>query len=259
MTIRFRMALLGVVFAAGLAGTTSCSQPTDAPGGGLLRITEFTVKPGHQATFEAAWLQNLARFEQAGSPVAVNVSVNDAGVYRVIRAMGSWGNFDAYQQEIDALTGEFPREAFEESVESVTISIHRARPDLGYTPENPRFAGDQLNNEEYGFIKYFFIHTRLGTRPETESILRRMAELRQSHDVDTPVFVTQTLAAHDGPMILLRLHFEDIADSYTHSANYMAAMGEEFQSLLDEMNALSRHIRTSNNTVRRDLSYQPAS
>ena len=74
---------------------------------------EFTVKPGQQATFEAAWKELLARREQVGSPVAVNVSVNDAGVYRVIRAMGTWENFEAYQQETSALPGEFPAEAFE--------------------------------------------------------------------------------------------------------------------------------------------------
>jgi len=49
------------------------------------------------------------------------------------------------------------------------------------------------------------------------------------------------------------LGFEDIADSYTHSAEYMAEMSNDFQSLLDEMNALARHIKTSNNVVRRDL------
>ena len=251
--------LIGMMAVGGLA--VACgggSETTEAPNRPLLRITEFTVKPGQQATFEAAWKELLARREQVGSPVAVNVSVNDAGVYRVIRAMGTWENFEAYQQETSALPGEFPADAFEQSVSSITSSIHRARPDLGYTPENPRFAGDQLTNEEYDFIKYFFIHTRPGTRQQAEDILRRMAEVRQRHDVDTPMIVTRTVAAADGPMILIRLHFEDVADSYTHSAEYMAEMGDDFQSLLGEMNALARHIETSNNVVRRDLSYQPA-
>ena len=56
------------------------------------------------------------------------------------------------------------------------------------------------------------------------------------------MIVTRSIAASDGPMILIRLHFEDVADSYTHSAEYMAAMGDDFQSLLGEMNALARHI-----------------
>ena len=258
--MRIKFGLVGLLLAVG-GFAVACgggSETTEAPTRPLLRITEFTVKPGQQATFEAAWKQLLARREQVGSSVAVNVSVNDAGVYRVIRNMGTWENFAAYQRETNALPGEFPAEAFEQSVSSVTSSIHRARPDLGYTPENPRFAGNQLTNEEYDFIKYFFIYNRPGTGQQAEDILRRMAEVRQRHDVDTPVIVTRSVAAPDGPMILIRLHFEDIADSYTHSAEYMAEMGDDFQSLLGEMNALARHIETSNNGVRRDLSYQPA-
>lgn len=258
--MRIKFGLAGLMLAVG-GFAVACgggSETAEAPNRPLLRITEFTVKPGQQATFEAAWKQQQARLEQVDSAVAVNVSVNDAGVYRVIRSMGTWENFEAYQQEINALPGEFPAEAFEQSVSSVTTSIHRARPDLGYTPENPRFAGNQLTNEEYDFIKYFFIYNRPGTGRQAEDILRRMAEVRQRHDVDTPVIVTRSVVAPDGPMILIRLHFEDIADSYTHSAEYMAAMGDDFQSLLGEMNALARHIGTSNNVVRRDLSYQPA-
>jgi len=258
--MRIKFGLVGLLLAVG-GFAVACgggSETTEAPTRPLLRITEFTVKPGQQATFEAAWKQLLARREQVGSSVAVNVSVNDAGVYRVIRNMGTWENFAAYQRETNALPGEFPAEAFEQSVSSFTSSIHRARPDLGYTPENPRFAGNQLTNEEYDFIKYFFIYNRPGTGQQAEDILRRMAEVRQRHDVDTPVIVTRSVAAPDGPMILIRLHFEDIADSYTHSAEYMAEMGDDFQSLLGEMNALARHIETSNNVVRRDLSYQPA-
>ena len=261
MRSKYAMAgLIGIMTVGGLA--VACGggseSSTEAPNRPLLRITEFTVKPGQQATFESAWKELLARREQAGSSVAVNVSVNDAGVYRVIYNMGTWENFETYFQETSALPGEFPAEAFEQSVSSISSSIHRARPDLGYTPANPRFAGNQLTNEEYDFIKYFFIHNRPGTGRQAEDILRRMAEVRQRHDVDTPMIVTRSVVASDGPMILIRLHFEDIADSYTHSAEYLAEMGDDFQSLLDEMNVLARHIETSNNVVRRDLSYQPA-
>ena len=79
-------ALVGVLAVGGLTVACGDSDTVEAPSRPLLRITEFTVKPGNQATFENAWKQQVARYEQGNSSVAVSVSVNDAGVYRVIRA-----------------------------------------------------------------------------------------------------------------------------------------------------------------------------
>ncbi len=248
------VALCVTVMAIGCGG----SSTPDEENRGLLRITEFSVKPDRLAMFEAAWKQNMARYEQAGSSFGFSVSVSDSDVYRVVRPMGSWARFEQYRQEQQALPGEFPREAFGDSIDHVRSSVLRTRQDLNYLPENPRFAGNQLGNEEYGFIKYFFIHTRPGTGQQVADVLRRMNEVRQRHDVDTPVIVTSSVQYHDGPMVLLRIHFRDVADSFTHRDEYMAAMGEEFQVLLDEMSNLTRHITASNNVVRRDLSYQPA-
>ena len=66
------VALCVTVMAIGCGG----SSTPDEENRGLLRITEFSVKPDQLAMFEAAWKQNMARYEQAGSSFGVSVSVS---------------------------------------------------------------------------------------------------------------------------------------------------------------------------------------
>ena len=247
-TSRHIRTLVTVLFVSGLAG--ACAPAADEPTNRrLLRIAEFTVKPGEQAAFEEAWAEQNARLE-AGN-FAFNQQVSQSGrTYRVIRFMQSWERFEDQIVEFGSLAGDPPRAMFE-STENITSSILRGQPDLTYIPENPRVAQD-----EYGFIRYMFFHTYPGTGRQVEDVIRRNTELRRSLGLGTPMIVTRNVVGNSGPMWLFRWHYRDIMDFYRTQPEEIAAMGQEFQDQFAELASYTRHIEMSNNTVRRDLSYQ---
>ena len=253
-TSRFNttMVALFCVGVLSVACGSGSDEGVDSNEGNLLRITEFTLRPNQVEAFEAGWQEQNANLEATNSAFGVQVSQSGAGRYRVIRNMGTWGGFEQMEQEIQARRGTFPQ-SIPASVDHLTSTVVRTRPDLAYFPENPR-----LEQGEFGFIKYFFWYTYPGTRQEAEDIIRRNSELRRSLGLGTPMIVTQTVMGPDSPMWLLRFHYRDIEDFYRTNAEESAAMGQEFQDQLAEFYPLTRHIEQSNNVVRRDLMYQPS-
>jgi len=253
-TSRFSTTMV-VLFCVGVLSVACGSGPdeeVDGNQGNLLRITQFTLRPNQVDAFEAGWKEQIANLEATNSTFGVQVSQSGAGRYRVINNMGTWAGFEQMQQERLARSGTFPR-SIPESVDHLTHTVVRTRPDLAYSPDNPRVA-----QGEFGFIKYFFWYTYPGTGQEAEDILRRNSELRRSLGLGTPMIVTQTVMGPDSPMWLLRFHYRDIEDFYRTNAEEISAMGQDFQEQLAEFYPLTRHIEQSNNIVRRDLMYQPS-
>ena len=240
-------ALVGVF----LAGSTSLAVAQGAQESQLFQITEFFVKPGMRADFEAGRKRAIERWEEQGRIFGAQMSVNQQGVYRQVSIRGDWEGFERRLQERLATPGNNPGNA--ESVDHISRSIVRTRPELGYAVDNPR-----VSFNEVGFIRYVFIYLRLGTGDQAEEILKKQAALRRRHEIRDNVIVTSSVAGHDVPMILLRFHARDMEDYYTQQRENRRMLGDEAADLRRQMGALARRIETSNNVVRRDLSYQPA-
>ena len=245
-----------ICFVAGLtslwlsgATTFTAAQPNQESQ--LLSILELSVKPGMIDEYEAGRKRVIERWAENDFSFPAQISVDDSGVYRQVSFRGGWADFERYDQENQALPGDFP--AATAAVDHVRQSILRTRPDLSYVPANPRFP-----NSEAAFIRYVFIHLQPGQQAAAAETMRQISALRRRHDIQDGIIVTSSVVGHDSPMLLLRFHARDVEDYYAQRREIQERLGDEFTTLVRRMGQLARRIETSNNVWRRDLSYQPA-
>ncbi len=245
----------GNVIVAVLVGLATASVGSAAMAQGtqesqLVLITEVFPKPGMAADYEEARKQNLAKWAENDHGFPAQVSVNEEGVYRQVSVVGSWENIAQARAERAELRQGMGGGA---NIGHIRTSILRTRPELSYAPENPRVTFDDA-----GFIRYIFLYLRLDAVGEAEDVVKRGVELFRENNIRNNFITTTSVIGYDVPMLLFRIHATDPEGFYAQQREQQEILGEELQALVNELNALTRHVEVSNNIWRRDLSYQPA-
>ena len=241
--------LVGVAF-VGWAPTVLAQGTQESQ---LVQIIEYFVEPGGAAGFEEARRSQVEVWGEHGLDYGGQMSVTDGFVYREVRILGDWEDFERRQQQVAAM----PRNGLPTTPGAHhhrRHSILRTHPNLSYAPEDPR---EGVTIGDVGFIHYVFLHLRPGTRAAALDLVRQGTAMLREHGIRDNVIVTSTVVAADAPFVLFRFHAKDQQAYYANWAENEDILGEEFASIRRQLGALARHIEVADHTVRRDLSYQP--
>ena len=123
------------------------------------------------------------------------------------------------------------------------------RPDLSYTPAEPRAAEatGRLRVHDWWFV-------RPGHEPAIEAVARKLVALYVEKNVDTGWRVYQAVTGDDLPMYIVTSTATDPADHYANEARVAGLVGEAAQALLKEAMSHTRRLDTTMATMRPDLS-----
>ena len=158
--------------------------------------------------------------------------------------------FDKLQAELDAMPAGEPGAA-RGVIDHIESSIRRARPDLWFSPDNPR-----VPIAEATFVREIDVYLKFGTEPEAEEIVKQVLALYERRDVRNSLRGSSSVTG-SGPDFRFVSFGKDAADFYAENQRVTELLGAELQSLLMRMGALSRRVEYTNRTIRRDLGYQP--
>ncbi len=241
------MLCLGLSLSAVTAQTPSDGQ--------FVRVHQIHVKPGMTAQYEAARKDLIAEFAKHKYSYGFTESRGENLVYRRVIQLDNWADLDRRSAEGARIRPSLDpsiRRRLDEAVDHLTYWTFRTRPDLAYTPDNPR-----LSPEEVGFHHYVFLYLRRGIGNEFDETLKKLLDLRKKHLPGDVITVAQAVTGSDVPMLLIRIPAKDAADYYAQTQRLQSAAGAEQQRLIEQLRRSYRKLEQSNNTVLPELSYQP--
>ena len=172
---RFVCSLIAFAMVAAFA-PASLAQ---APEGVMVSIVETHVKPGMALQFEAARKAVVANWTKDNFSYAVSESRGDGSIYRRTTVVESLTDLDRAVTENSGL-GPIDRSMqnrMNEAVDHISNTIVRTRPELFYTPENPRLSGDEV-----GLYHYVFLYPRSGTRRQMTQAITKYRDLWAKHN-----------------------------------------------------------------------------
>ncbi len=243
--------LVVVCLSLGLSAIMA-QTPSD---GQFVRVLQVHVKPGMTAQYEAARKDIIAHLATHNFSYPFSVSRDENLVYRRITLLENWADLDKRSAELAKIRPSLDSSIvsrLNEAIDHISYWTFRTRPDLAYTPENPR-----LLPEDVGLYHYAFLYLRRGKRNEVEEAFTDLRELWKKHAPGDGLVVAQAVTGPDLPMLLVRIPAKDAADYYAQNERVQNAAGEEYQRLLAQLRRTYRRLEQSNNTVLPGLSFQP--
>jgi hypothetical protein len=122
------------------------------------------------------------------------------------------------------------------------------RPDLSYTPENPRLKPGEIN-----FYRWSFAYILPGKETEFEETAKKYLPLMKSKNIPDGYLVYQVIMGEELPLYVLVQGGKGPADYF--SIDSSEALGEEGQVLQSKLWSLIRKVAYKNAWIDRDLSY----
>jgi hypothetical protein len=157
--------------------------------------------------------------------------------------MKSIGDLDQVFMEIGKMPEKAGREwqsiveREQDSLESWSLGVYMARPDLSYVPENPR-----LQEGEGTFVHWTIIRLRLVDDEEKiYDILRRWAELYKNKGIRDGYRISVSIIENDMPVMVVARDARDEADYYENRKRIEEQLGGESESLWKEF---SQYVRS---------------
>ena len=128
--------------------------------------------------------------------------------------------------------------------------LARSRPDLSYTPENPR-----LKPGEAQFAHYYFFYIRPDAQAQMDAVLKKFVELFKKHKIGMGFSSGVAITGVNLPFYVVGSGAKSISDYWTESEKNVAICGEEWVALVEELGSILRSMDQLDVTPRPDLSY----
>ncbi len=140
-------------------------------------------------------------------------------------------------------------DASNQFVEHGSGQLFLLRPDLSYTPANPRPA------EASGLFRWYNSwYARPEKEEEIEAVAKKFQALYKEKNIDTGWRVYKALTGPDLPLYLVVVTAADAADYHANDARVNGLLGQPAQDLFAEANGYTRHLEQSWSMIRPDLS-----
>ena len=246
--------LVTVLAATLVAGGASiaCAQPAEST---FQLVTELHIVPGQEVEFETINKARNARLAEGNVTFPSRLSVAEGlpVVYRSTSfGLENMAALDTRQAQLDAMPPPANPGAARGIIDHIESSIRRTRPDLNYAPDDPR-----VPIAEASFLREIDVYLQFGVGGEADAIVEQVKALYERHNVRNILFVS-SLVTGSGPDLRFVIPARDAADFYAENQRVAELLGDDLQSLLMQMGALSRRVDYVNRTIRRDLGYQPS-
>jgi len=237
-----------------LISSTAIAQ--DVPQSQLYWIQEANVAPSRAQAYEANIKEVVSLFQENKYSTPVSVSMGSNATYAFILSFPDFATigkvFSEYQtmtqkKEFDAI---FKKDADMSNGENIWLAM--SRPDLSYTPENPR-----LKQGEALFSHIFYFYIRSGAQAQMDAVLKKFVELFKKHKIDMGFSSVVAITGVNLPLYVTGQSAKSASDYWTAYEKNVTICGEEWEILLSELNSILRSADQRDFTQRPDLSYTP--
>ena len=235
-----------------MALVAGCGSPEVE--GDLEHVVEVHVNPGMAAEFEALVNDRNARRAAAGVTFLTRASRSESIVYRFVTPVGDWAGVEERATQMAGLGPASAGLSGTDVIDHIDAYVRLRQPELDYTPDDPRLDGD-----EWGMVRRVRFHVHQGMMDEMTEAISGAVALYAEHGIREPFITTRQVMGSGGPIMDVFFPAADPADYYGQAPETDSALGEAAVELRNRVRELSRRIEVSNWTIRRDLSYEPAS
>jgi len=157
---------------------------------------------------------------------------------------------DELMSKIGAEQGQKIQKLAEGTTEYRKDGLVLLRPDLSYTPENPR-----LKPEEANFYFWTFFYIRPDKEKEAEEIAKKFVALNKSKNIPDGYDFYVAIMGSEAPLFIIIQKAKNAADFYSQDNNKL--LGEEGKALWEKAWSLVRKYETKQGWFRPDISYIP--
>ena len=255
-----KMQLCAIVVCVVAMSLALPASAQEAAASQLIRIQQTQVDPSKTADFEAAVTEIISIFREQNLSVPVQAGVSEESEYGFVVPVADLAALDQVGQEV-AKIGQAAAGKYSSALERIgaatignTVWLAQTRPDLSYTPENPR-----LSPTEATFTHYIFLCINPGSEAAVENSLKSIAALWKKEGVTDSFASATAITGTDLPLIVVGIPAKNVADYYAAESERDAKLGEEQAAAVAEIVSNIRKIERINVTARPDLSYSPMS
>ena len=206
-------------------------------------VVTHQIKPDKVEKHNDAMKDLAAAFTKHGFSYPYSGYSGDRFRWYLLCPMKSIGDLDQVFMEI----GKMPEKAGREwqsiverehdSLESSSMGVYMARPDLSYVPENPR-----LQEGEGIYVRWNIIRLKLVDDDEKiYDILRKWAELYKRKGIRDGYWISISIIENDMPVMVVARHARDEADYYENRKRIDEQLGGENEALWKEV---SQYVRS---------------
>lgn len=252
--------LLALLLLAGLAQAAWAQDAEEAKAAPAPTAPTFMyvwtdhVAVADMAAYEAEVKKVMAMMaETEEAKKLMYFALNAGGAYHFVIPMAELGEFMQKNQEFMAATmAAGGMEIWDASQKLVTHGSGQlivARPDLSYTPAEPREAetSGMYRQHEWWYVKP-------GWEMEIEGVAKKIAKLYADKGAETGFRIYQAMTGDDLPMYLVTFSAADAADHYANEKALDEMLGEEVQKLMQEAAGYARRVERTSAMMRPDLS-----
>ena len=222
----------------------------------MASVLTVHTKLGHGPHYEAQLKKIFAAFKKHGvdRPIQVSTSTSDPGVYSFLSTFSDWADFGAFNAKIQQAYASIP-EVMQETQGTFTHteqSVWAFRPDLAYSPSNPR-----IGQGEAGFTRLTFFYPHPEHALEFEARMKEFLALNKKHGNPNATNAAALVMGPEWPAYVVAGYGKDQADLYAEGAKWQGKMQAEWNALAAKAGPMIKRIEYSSSTPRPDLNYTP--
>lgn len=232
-------------------------NPPAAPKPQLYVLHEEIAKPSMLAQYESTtqeFFKSLAQAKVDPATLTIRTYVSPDFHYYFLAPIDSFGGMDKIMTTFMTLSANAQFQDLMKrggaTMESVNESIIVRRPDLCYTPDNPR-----LKMEEHNYFKLQYYYLKPGTEMEAEQIARDYAALFKKKNIAEPFTIFMAVNGNDMPLLIASIPAKSAADWVAADERVNAALGADIRPLQARALNITRKFEVREVTTRPDLVY----
>jgi len=222
-------------------------------------VLDVAVKPSMIAKYEAAAKEMVSLNAQYNATYPwYGFSVDDShySFFIPVENLADVDNMFKEDSELEKKMGEEKSneigKLFAGTFEYVHTYMIYHRPDLSYTPENPRLQPGEAN-----FRHWILYYIQPDKEKEFHEILKKFVTLPKSKNVTDGYEILVGGMGLDTPTCIVSLSGKSAADFEVHFEKLWELLGEEAMGLVQKLIAMARGIEIKTAWFRPDLSYIP--
>ena len=219
-------------------------------------VREVAVRPSGLMNFIAGVKELVAQETEHKFPFPIYAYGTEDFMFYFLAPLGEgtiedfWKAWGEFQVKIGQEQGQKIQKLMEGTTEYHNDGFVVLRPDLSYTPENPR-----LKPEEANFRNWIFYYIEPGKEKETEEVAKKLVALYKSKNIPDGWDTYEVIMGKEAPLYVIVDRAKNAADYY--STDYSKLLGEEAKALSVKSLPLLRKLETKQGWFRPDLSYIP--
>lgn len=218
----------------------------------LAWVVDDQVTGGAEDQYEAAWLETVAHRVDHNFPFSTRVFASDESVYRRTTFFITWQDLDTRADWLDNVPMSNGIRAMDRAHVSRSVSIWRARPDLGHVPDDPR-----VNPASAPFMRELRLRLEPGSEDGVDAILTDISTSYAKHGLRDSRLVYALVVGHGVPTVSIFVPARSPADWRAQQERNRKRLGDDGLRLQERLRTAIQSLSWKDWTIRTDLDYQP--